>query len=452
MAKSVVAMDGYGNVRLMGDYKGKHYILDPNDDERINMLVEQTYLNPVPNEDRKWFGNMNLYYMLPGPGSSLKPLTYAAVTSQSIGYDGLDWERLQLKSMGAVIHQYGRDRLDYDRGRPKGKEGWHSVFSDELGTGGWIDNHFYLQRSSNFYNALVTYIGMTDLTADKASSMTDASANYYPVIRIGEGNVGALRHPMADRLEGRLPLFSGLNRNLGLTVATGRILNRQSAETHGRFVSQELFDPEARPEDTYVWVYPNASSAYYSAFNALSKAHRLRHYTLGASPLQITPLKMAEMYGRLFSQCRDYYAHVTPRYESPHNRWAASNGVSADRLFRFYQRTLFDGMYLCYQSGTARSMVNTSELPSQYYYYMKTGTLNIDENHPNDRLLAVVITDRDVREVSSPADYHFYVVYFRYVQSPKGTDLRTPTTATLKQIIQSNSFKEYFNRPLPHES
>lgn len=450
IAKSVVAMDGHGNVRLMADYKGRHYILDPNDDERISSLIEQTYLNPVPHEDRKWFGNMNLYYMLPGPGSSLKPLTYAAVTSQSIGYDGFDWESLRLKASGSVIHKYGVEELDYDIGKPKAKQGWHSPPNDEMGDGIWIDNHFYLKRSSNFYNALVTYIGMTDMTADKARTMINPAADYYPVISLGGLlSSGSLRHPMAERLEGRLPLFSGLNRNLGLTVATGRILDQQSAESHACFISSQLFNADARPEDTYVWVYPNASSAYYSAFNQLAKPHRLRQYTLGASPLQLTPLKMAEMYGRLFSQSRDYYAHITPMYETPRSHWATSNGVSPEQLFHFYQRTLFTGMKQCYESGTGLSMILPSQLPSEYHYYMKTGTLNIDENHPSDRLLAVIITDRDVCTASSPSDYHFYVVYFRYVQS-KGIDLKTQTTATLQQIIQSNSFQEYFNSPLPN--
>ncbi len=451
IAQSVVAMDGYGNVRLMADYKGQHYILDPNDDERISSLIEQTYLNPVPHEDRKWFGNMNLYYMLPGPGSSLKPLTYAAVTSQSIGYDGFDWETLRLRASGSEILRYGVEELNYERVKPSGKKGWQSLPSDEVGDGLWIDNHFYLRQSSNFYNALVTYIGMTDMTADKARTMIDPSSNYYPVISLsGPFSSGSLRHSMSDRLEGRLPLFSGLNRNLGLSVATGRILDRQSAESHGRFVNSQLFNADARPEDTYVWVYPNASSAYYSAFNQLPKPHRLRNYTLGASPLQLTPLKMAEMYGRLFSQCRDYYAHITPLYEAPHNHWATSNSVSPERLFQFYQHTLFTGMRQCYESGTARALVDSSQLPSEYHYYMKTGTLNIDENHPSDRLLAVIITDHDVCTVSSPSDYHFYVVYFRFVQS-KGVPLRAQITATLRQIVQSNSFQEYFNRPLPND-
>ncbi|MBR5687562.1 MAG: hypothetical protein IKX36_06345 [Prevotella sp.] len=454
LSMSVIGMDGYGNVRLMADHKGRHYTLDPNDEARISSLIEQTYLNPVPGEERKVFGNMNLYYMLPGPGSSMKPLTYAAVTSQTIGFESLDWETLRLRAAGSVIHKYGIEGLDYDKGKPKGKEGWRSVAGDEIGDGMWIDNHFYLRRSSNFYNALVTYIGMIDMTAEKARTLGDLSANYYPQISLNNNltGSGSLRHGMADKLDGNLPLFSGLSNNFGLQVNTGGSSANYLLETHHQFINSDVFRNLEHPfEETFVWAYPNLSSAYYSSYNKLAKRHRLQQYTLGASPLQVTPLKMAEMYGRLFSQSRDYHAHITPLYESPVKAWGASNGISKEQLFRFYQHTLFTGMKQCGESGTGVSMVDRSQLPSGYYLYMKTGTLNIDENHPNDRLLAVIITDRDVCEASSPEDYRFYVVYFRYVQVPKGTDIRTQTTETLRQIMKSNSFKDYF-RPAntPH--
>ena len=45
--------------------------------------------------DSKVFGNQNLLYMLPGPGSSLKPITYAAVTSQ-VSAQIINWSSLRL--------------------------------------------------------------------------------------------------------------------------------------------------------------------------------------------------------------------------------------------------------------------------------------------------------------------------------------------------------------------
>lgn len=77
-----------------------------------------------------------------------------------------------------------------------------------------------------------------------------------------------------------------------------------------RFVSNEwLRNVKAA---NHPWVFPAASNAYFQQMRDLpSEALRLKQYTLGSSPLCITPLMMAEMYGRLYSMHPDYYACIT---------------------------------------------------------------------------------------------------------------------------------------------
>ena len=90
-------------------------------------------------------------------------------------------------------------------------------------------------------------------------------------------------------------------------------------------------------------------------------------------------------------------------------------------------------------------MVDKSKLPGGYHLYMKTGTLKL-EHKDNDRMLAVVISDRDVTRAENVRDYRFYVVYIRVVQSTMtASQLRHLVTGALNEVMRSSSFQQYFH-------
>ena len=82
-----------------------------------------------------------------------------------------------------------------------------------------------------------------------------------------------------------------------------------------------------------------------------------------------------------------------------------------------------------------------SDKKGKYFLYAKTGTLKLKEKIKNDRMLAVIITNRDLSQVTNPKDYKFYVVYFRYKQTGEMYNV----SKIINQIIESKSFSTYMS-------
>ena len=432
---SVVALDGSGNVRLMAEYNSREeYNLDPNNTIAIERFVEQSYLNPNYSEDSKIFGNQNLVYMLPGPGSSLKPITYAAVTSQTTF---VDWASLRLHAPSSeylssgdyLMKEFGPDYKYLD-------EPFTSPSSDESGekNSGWVDNNFYLYQSSNYYNALITYFGNYDNgDLKKLSNIIESTNDYtqYPIFELNGQTYRFKNSPYKYRQNGVLNI--GLWQNFKMKVALDAIDST-------RFVSNEwLRNVKAA---NHPWVFPAASNAYFQQMRDLpSEALRLKQYTLGSSPLCITPLMMAEMYGRLYSMHPDYYACITKNTNEHKEKWDVPEAMNQQTMFDFYKNNLFRGMANCVSKGTASDILSSVDKKGKYYLYAKTGTLKLSKKMKNDRMLAVIITNQDISQVSSPKDYKFYVVYFRFKQ----TGSMYNVSKIINQIIESKSFSTYMN-------
>ncbi len=431
---SVVALDGSGNVRLMAEYNSRdEYNLDPNNAIAIERFVEQSYLNPNYSEDSKIFGNQNLVYMLPGPGSSLKPITYAAVTSQT---NSVDWASLRLHAPKSdfmspnyryyLMKEFGPDYKYTD------KAPFKSICGDEYGKDGWVDNDFYLYKSSNYYNALVTYLGNYDIgeinDLSKIIEPTSDMSN-YPVFEINGKNYKFKNSPNKDRQNSILNTALALNFKMNVAL---------DSKDSTRFVSEEWL--RSAKVANHPWVFPASSNAYLQQMRDLpSEALRLKQYTLGSSPLRITPLMMAEMYGRLYSLHPDFYACITRNGNVQSEKWDVPNGKNTDDMFDFYKKNLFRGMANCVTIGTASKHLAGVDKKGKYFLYAKTGTLTLGENIKDDRMLAVIITNRDLSQVTNPNDYKFYVVYFRYKQTGEMYNV----SKIINQIIESKSFSTY---------
>lgn len=432
---SVVALDGSGNVRLMAEYNSREeYNLDPNNTIAIERFVEQSYLNPNYSEDSKIFGNQNLVYMLPGPGSSLKPITYAAVTSQTTF---VDWASLRLHAPSSeylssgdyLMKEFGPDYKYLD-------EPFTSPSSDESGekNSGLVDNNFYLYQSSNYYNALVTYFGNYDIGELKNLSQIiepTSDMSNYPVFEINGRTYKFKNSPNKDRQNSILNTALALNFKMNVAL---------DSKDSTRFVSEEWL--HSAKVANYPWVFPASSNAYLQQMRDLeSEALRLKQYTLGSSPLQITPLMMAEMYGRLYSMHPDYYACITKNTNEHKEKWDVPEAMNQQTMFDFYKNNLFRGMANCVSKGTASNILSSVDKKGKYYLYAKTGTLKLSKKMKNDRMLAVIITNQDISQVSSPKDYKFYVVYFRFKQ----TGSMYNVSKIINQIIESKSFSTYMN-------
>lgn len=448
---SVVAMDGMGNVRLMADFRGKRYMLDPNDEEDINEKVVYSYLNPSPREESSLFGNMNLCLLNPGPGSSLKPITYAAVTSQTSYFP---WESLKLMNPNpanynndsTLVKRSGKYSLLFKYGPAyKYRRAFKSLYGDEIGDGTWVDNLFYLSQSSNYYNALITYLGhYGSLGSDPSNSalFRQASLADYPKVVFSTGGTIYTFCESPERAENKEPsiiLLRGLYNNFSMTT---HLLYADSLRY--LFLGKQFGSKDVKHNkiaSLFPWVYPQASSILDYKLNEHTAAERLRQYTLGSYPVAVTPLKMAEMYGKLYSLHPDFHASILPNKQLFTEKWRNSDGEEENDIYGFYQRNLFRGMRLCVEQGTANVL---KSLPSEtgYHYYAKTGTLLGAGAKLDDRMLAVIISDCDMEQVKSSKDARFYVIYFRYKEAGTMPEVYN----IVKDIVESENFKYYMSK------
>lgn len=425
---SIVAMDGLGNVRLMIDNNSHP---NPNSATEIEQFVVNSYLNPNYEQDSRIFGNMNLVHMMPGPGSSLKPITYAAVISQT---QAIDWGSLKLhkpnisslekdKSTGKRRYRIVKfGSYDYSS-RP-----FVSIPEDENGLNDWVNSDFYLYRSSNYYNALITYLGYFKLSdynnINKIVKPVSNPNSDYPIFQIKGRDYTLNIAP--DKNRHQCILNAGLKQNFQMTVAHDDKSDIQS------IISDAFIVPNTKVSN-YPWLFPQLSSVYITESRGLSEEERLRQYTLGSSPLKVTPIMMAEMYGRLFSMHPDYHANVIENTIPFTSQWNDPN------LFQFHQKNIFGPMNHCTTiKGTASLLQRVNR--KGYYLYAKTGTLSGDGSNRDDKMLAVIITNKDVTQVKSPDDYKFFVVYFRFKQAH---DMPRNVVDIMNKIIQSKSFQDY---------
>ena len=427
---SVIAMDGLGNIRLMSDiHRNSRYNPDPNNTKQIEELVEYSYLNPNPSEDKKIFGNMNLVYMLPGPGSSLKPITYAAVTSQT---NKINWSSLKLHQPEP---KFGDSRYYYMLSfgpsyKYSSKWPFKSLYGDETTESGWIDVNFYLRQSSNYYNALVTYLGNFSVEDFSNISHIIKPVNGYsdfPSFQLNGRTYAFRTAPSKDR--DNSILNTGLAQNFKMNVVSDFTNN------HEGFITKDwLGDAKA---SNHPWVFPAASTAYIKDFGALTESQWLKQYTLGSSPLRITPIMMAEMYGRLFSLHPDYQAHIIENTQRPTDKWDSEQ----HDIFSFYKNSVYQGMKDCVLNGTATGTLKGVDTHNgKYHLYAKTGTLTIRDDIDDDKMLAVVITNKDITKISDPENCRFFVVYFRYQQTSLSN-----VHDIINEIMESQSFEQYMN-------
>lgn len=458
---SVIAMDGMGNVRLMADFRDKRYMLDPNDEEDINEKVAYHYLNPSPKEESNLFGNMNLCLLNPGPGSSLKPITYAAVTSQTSYFP---WEKLRLLNPEPSNYNYndsirkvtkvlrnGRQKtyahlLKYGPSY-KYRRVFQSIYGDEIGDGTWVDNLFYLSKSSNYYNALVTYLGLFGSLCDDpvhSSLFREAQIDDYPKVSFSTEGTKYSFQAVPEKTDNREPdiiLLRGLYKNF--SMPTQRLYPDTSRYTFtGNCFEDKRQISNKKLASLFPWVYPQASSILEYKLNDNTAAERLRQYTLGSYPIAVTPLKMAEMYGKMYCLHPDFHASIIPNHKPFKEKWRNSEGLEEEGIFGFYQRNLFKGMKMCVEQGTAKDYLKALMSETGYYFYAKTGTLLGQYAEHDDRMLAVIISNKDMEQISSPEEARFFVVYFRYKES--GT--MPEVNSIVKDIIESESFSYYMSK------
>ena len=283
----------------------------------------------------------------------------------------------------------------------------------------------------------------------------DDYINTFPAIQRGNGHVMSfnkfLNADMALDTEALLP--KGLNDNFGLKP---KVSNENL---------YSCFDMSIRNMTSIV----NGQTRNMISKRQLNE-YMVRSVAIGSNSIwSVTPVKMAEMFGRLISLNKEYKLSFEADEDCSYDMFDFD--ASWNRGYDSYKSVraeLLKGMSQVFggASGTARGVYNnlnkvlgrdmsgqpmvlnidTGDGKKSFYIYGKTGTINgfWGAENKEDHLLATIITDREVSTCSEKglAEMKFYVIYQVDYANTHGRWVPVDTEI-IKTVLNSQAFKDY---------
>ena len=482
---AVVVADGEGRVKALVDHKSPRYLINPNDAHRIQFVEDSLKREGMLNrghEAEQFFGNKAILSLNFGPGSSQKPIVWTAVTTQ---YRGWDWNQLQMARINnELMHKEKKNNKDYycawsfagQRIDPDENVNEVNMFRSLKGDEGSGDVNVnvrsYMRKSSNYYNAIMVYLGShtraeleaglprnNPLLVSRDASWLDRRnrVDYYcdtlfPLINYN-GRIYSFARPLSedDVLEPNAMLPRGLSENFGLPVSYE---NNRRSDLHK---SMQIVKKE---EIKNYFAFPEQS--YFNTLGRLGSSRRMpneitregiKSTAIGQKTVWlVSPLKMAEMYGKLISFNSNYRLTIDPDIEKLPYQAFGTDGRESDYL-RMRNQQFIPGLADVFTAsgGTASDVYGKirNNLDRDYFIYGKTGTIDgkIKGRDEDDHLLAVIITNKDIatlNEVDDYQDLRFYVIYIAdFDYSHDGFGWKNTDAAVINTVLQSEEFKRY---------
>ena len=509
---SVFVGNSDGEILAMSDYNANPiFRVDPNDQGRIARMRWQSSLFSDFSDDRGLNGNFNLMPLMIGPGSSLKPITFAATASTV----NEDWNNFRLVgSLGAsnydgryyIVHRYAGK--DFNTRNPK--DIFRSLGTDEPGMNNEFNVADYLSVSSNYFNSVMAFIGSFSEASLQGGVFTDASSQL--------SSHGVDEFPVMRR-DGRLVRFSQVFDARGADaepILMKRYLDlfgvypkppkfdtkEQQSEFMRNYLNQNTLDPSLRATSLHMftlresdvkkqrymqpgetWALPEASFIDFPMRadpTEISYSAQIKTLTLGMRRIvSMSPLKMGEMFSRVFLLDRNFHFTLSgERKASTVDFLTPAYNSVADYLSMLQaENTFFRGMNLCTVGrGTAHYLTDgagtsnnepaairrmAQQLQSQgLFLYAKTGTIDNSVSKNQSNLLAIIITNGDMRQARiqdgrifiGDRPLKFYVIYTfmdktsSAYPSPRGKK-RSIQCQSLLRVVNSARFRKFFSEP-----
>jgi len=499
---SAVILDGNGRIRALFDYS-RLSRPDPNNIQNFRRFQSNMYGESSRRSEMAYFGNQSLRYIVPGPGSSIKPVVYTAVTSQA----KIDWNNLNLSNPNPVLRKH-----EVNGKTTEGIASYGGVDFDslEIKEGYWrpspwtrasgLRNDGYLVHSNNLYHSVVILLGtQRSETLRQGNNMGGllTTSRSFPVLNYGgefsfapdnwfgsynTNRINLIRMP--DKIDFRdqnTVLNRGMDENFRLD---GRI---DGAARYNAFGNEEflkvLYDNKESGNSR--WVYPDRGSLNNIVKNnAPFIRNGFVQMTMGGYPLEVSPLQIAALGMRLATLNRIENEKLTTldddakrpqkgnfRYEpfKIDDSWKSSNGY-----VNFYKNQVLGQLRQVPLKGTAadvykydslkRKMVLTERRLTQiakdmeaakyngqaYYLYAKTGTLNIREikEKDNDELKSflVIISDTELEKIKTIDELqkvNYYTLYLMLHGVKENYSPFKNYEEVIKATLNSEQFKRY---------
>jgi hypothetical protein len=345
-----------------------------------------------------------------------------------------------------------------------------------------------MEKSSNYFNSLMVFMGFYkgDVLSEELNKV--AKGERSTLFKKYQSHAKGNNFP-AFTLKGKegdaLFNFSQWVTDDGMPIHQNGSLQVGFSENFGLWNNYEynLFDSQIRESaDVFRtdWVDPlksrSSSRFAFPEVSYLPEQERITYEgasasiintTLGAYPFEVTPFKMAEMFGRLFSQNRNFRLTVNQEAQpvtaapfSVDEEYLSNQGkgVYANVLSNY----LFEGLSRVPLSGTAANSYRNGRIiyrltglakelkQKGYNMYAKTGTISDSRRGTaQSQLLAVVITQKPVHGLKDAQsfedaikDNRFYVLYFLTEKHNHNYGI---IQNAIKTVAESDEFKQYMN-------
>ena len=488
--RSVIVVDGNGHIKAMVDYK-YGYVLNPNDYETISELSEELYMNADGgriSKETNYFENRNLAHLRGGPGSSQKPLVWYAVASAidfnwkdltlvKIHGDKVDYadDGQSLRSSHFIIKEFNGEVVS--RFRSLGSDELAAVGSGSIQKSKTIDVDLkhYLAHSSNYYSALMVYLGLhsADLYGDNSfinvigditnkdhvfrkfknpNTIKDKKEyqDNYPFMKVklqGKYEYVALGKPIERMKEGDTNYVNHLNNSIlhnQMKNAFGMEDAYEGGRSQDKLYADYLVDSvEIENKKQYKDIYlaatiPAKSSINFDKFEHTENNAKdgwgfvhtnniVRSIATGdGAAWNVTPMKMAEMYGKMFITNSAFSCTFNPneKYDISQGdiigNWSENFRDALPVMYESMNLFFYDDDKKSGRSATGTGIEKHGPFikvdaagacikfgEKTYYIYGKTGTSNSIKRSKDDyfSLLKISSTyDLDIKKITNAYD------------------------------------------------
>ena len=435
----IAIADGDGRLIAMADFINGMHRPDPNDKAGFNRVIMGENGEVSQSLLRKQIGNINLLRMNPGPGSTLKPIVFSAIASQL----NLDWDAFAAEGFLEKQHYYGGEKVaEYDFEKSNGVI--RSVAD-------------YLKYSDNYYHSNVLLLGSYP-KQDPARMLSKYFASRRPA--------DSLRWPYFT-YTGKQYWLNGFENWPGYTDHKADFGSDSSFTSIGLFDNYDIythplnkgFDMFKSCYDTALFLKSFHNSGFilpeYALFDQRGEHvdHRIpydlftscfRGHVKGSSQVLIPPTKMLEAYGRMITQSRNYNLTLNPYATAlPFASFYVDSVISYNYYLSIIRESVFTGMKEALYHGTAARLGGLVKDDNRFFYYAKTGTTGDDKVKTKSKLMAVIISSKDVTDPDfNFRQNKFYTIYFTSQNGPPKQNEEFQA-AVVHYLQETPVFKKY---------
>jgi hypothetical protein len=164
----------------------------------------------------------------------------------------------------------------------------------------------------------------------------------------------------------------------------------------------------------------------------------------GSSQVLIPPTKMLEAYGRMITQNRNYNLTLNPYAKSPvFASFYVDSLIPYSNYLSIIRESVFTGMREALYRGTAARLGSLLKNVNRYFYYAKTGTTGDDKVKAKSKLMAVIISSKDVTDPDfNFRQNKFYTIYFTSQNGPAKQNEEFQASI-IHYLQETPAFKKY---------